>query len=323
MNYTVIGIVVVILLIVVSSMMDTNSNTIMEGFTNKVEKFEVSGPLDTQLPQIAEGLKNLKTIADSLVTTNSFTFPGNMEIQNNIVVGRTDNEWGNNIKIRAGQKESGYVEFLDNQNKRQAYIQGSAGAVNVVGGFGVSGQTTVGQNLNVGRDLVVKNDAYFDGEIYIHGPNKWRIHTPDDTRRSLYIAPRSDNGATDMWDKAVELMNTGDLRVGSVTIRNNGIVERKVFHAIPIGQSNDAWIENSDYLAVLDDWQNTRVYLGFGEYPGTVAKNMDWVTTRTGYKLSVDTGSGYREVSKNGQNVALSTMGLQNATFTRVKVERS
>ena len=47
----------------------------------------------------------------------------------------------------------------------------------------IRGDTQHDNTLTVGGDLVVK------GNIILDGDNKWIIHTPDDGRKTMYIAP--------------------------------------------------------------------------------------------------------------------------------------
>jgi hypothetical protein len=308
MNYLLIAIAAAILWFVFTSF-----NT-RENFTNQVEKFEVSGPLDAQLPQIVDGLRNLKTIADSLVTTNQFTFPGQMNIMTDLVVGDTSREWGSNIKIRSGQKEGGYVDFLDNKNQRQAYIQGSPGAVNVVGQLGVSGGMRTGLNVTAGQDLVVTRHAYLGGEIYIDGPNKWVIHTPDDARRELHIAPRNDNGSP-LWGNALILYQNGDVKV-SGALRGGRLNERRLCIRTD-GHHEQEWNNTDDFLCAVINEGAWTMYFGIGEYE-VRADGVDQVNTKPGYRASIMIGNAWRVVTSNGR----AGLPNPNTAFTRIRVER-
>ena len=42
--------------------------------------------------------------------------------------------------------------------------------------------------------MVIDGDLVVKGNIILDGDNKWIIHTPDDGRKSLYIAPWEGGG---------------------------------------------------------------------------------------------------------------------------------
>ena len=121
---------------------------------------------------------------------------GNLNVQGNLGVGgNIPGDWrGVNMQRRDGRWS--HLDWKDNgANYLRGYTQ-------VDDGLGVSG------NANVTGDIV-KN-----------GGNNWIIHTPDDGRRTMYIAPSKAAGNQDWdWDKNMNINENGDLNVrGKTTI---------------------------------------------------------------------------------------------------------
>ena len=61
-------------------------------------------------------------------------------------------------------------------------------------------------------DVHHSRSAYIKGDIIKHGGNNWIIHTPDDKRHTLYIAPSRTKGKNDWnWEKQTRFESTGEV----------------------------------------------------------------------------------------------------------------
>jgi len=70
----------------------------------------------------------------------------------------------------------------------------------------------VDEDISATKHLNVGGNANITGDIAFNGPNKWIIHTPDDARRIMYIAPGNEEGKW-MWDKQTMLSNNGNVQL--------------------------------------------------------------------------------------------------------------
>jgi hypothetical protein len=71
--------------------------------------------------------------------------------------------------------------------------------------------------------LGVAGNANITGDIVKNGGNNWIIHTPDDGRRTMYIAPSKVAGNQDWdWDKNMNINENGDLNVRGKTTISRG-----------------------------------------------------------------------------------------------------
>ena len=103
-------------------------------------------------------------------------------------------------------------EFIANKN---AGIRGNLG---VAGNFGTQGTATfkgpviASEDITATRHLNASGNANVAGDITFNGANKWIIHTPDDKRRIMYMAPGNDKGEW-MWDKQTMFNNDGSVQL--------------------------------------------------------------------------------------------------------------
>ena len=64
--------------------------------------------------------------------------------------------------------------------------------------------------------LQVNDQLTTNSDLILAGQNKWIIHTPDDQRRIMYIAPFTNNGWD--WGNGISIDNTGTLKVNKIKI---------------------------------------------------------------------------------------------------------
>lgn len=87
-------------------------------------------------------INTLAKIAKDL-QSGGVTMPGTLSLKGDLNVGDGNVEWSNNIKIRGGTKEGGYIDFRDKVGERVGFIMGWNGAINN------STHTNINGNLNV------------------------------------------------------------------------------------------------------------------------------------------------------------------------------
>lgn len=92
---------------------------------NSVEKFAESAHTDADL---TNSIVTLGQVAKSL-QSGGLTVPGTMRINGDLFVGDGSPEWSNNIKVRGGAKEGGYIDFLAKDGTRQSFLMGTPNGV--------------------------------------------------------------------------------------------------------------------------------------------------------------------------------------------------
>ena len=115
-----------------------------------------------------------------------------------LVLGNTDKSRGDTGASRALVKDGGSKLTIN-------YADDFSGGVNLnaKGGFDVNGVSKL------------HGDSIVDGNLILAGDNSWILHTPDDGRKQLYIAPGK-NGKDWNWGAQTQFMQDG-----SVLFSNN------------------------------------------------------------------------------------------------------
>ncbi len=123
------------------------------------------------------------------------------------------------VALKGGASEfnpDGWATLLPHTDGRN-YIRGET---DVTGNLDIKGDTSVGRNFHV------KGDQIFNGG------NNWIIHTPDDQRRTMLIAPSGTYGGLNWdWPNSLELRAAEkQIRVnnGSICINNTCINEAQL-----------------------------------------------------------------------------------------------
>ncbi len=99
---------------------------------------------------------------------------------------------------------------LDWNSNGKMHIQDihTRGNSTTAGNSHTAGTSTVDGQLQVNQGIGVKHDLQFNGG------NNWILHTPDDKRHTLFIAPSSTYNKTDWnFSKGTDLLNTGGIEV--------------------------------------------------------------------------------------------------------------
>ena len=179
---------------------------------------------------------------------------------------------------------------------------GTINAVNVSSGqFGANtgggnyyfmGNVGIG-TTNPGASLDVAGNARISGDIDISGSNRWTIHSPDDGRTSLYIAPWGGTGWN--WGAQTRFENNGNVYFsGNVGIgTTNPTVKLDVRGVLSVGPSG-AW-GSEDFIGLEPSgsfnriiFNNLRFYEGgYGDVVTINGGNVGIGTTNPTAKLHI------------------------------------
>lgn len=189
-------------------------------FVSKVnmEDVDVDGLAKVDRLQVGEKLV-LGTEGNDMLKvydTNGRMF-GGMNV-NNLQVDSTNINKGSSI-FKGGYSEhnpNGWSTLLPNTDGRN-YIRGD---------------TEIRGNVSSIGDVRMERDEYVRGNQIHSGGNNWIIHSPDDARRTLYIAPSGTYGQMNWdWGSGLELRAAEKqlrLNNGSICINNTCINEQQL-----------------------------------------------------------------------------------------------
>lgn len=123
-------------------------------------------------------------------------------------------------------------------------------------------------------------------DIITGGSNSWRFYTPDDGRKSLYIAPKINSAWA--WDKKTTFFNNGKVEFsGPISIKNNS-------------NNNAASFSNFDHYQIML-WQNStpQKSYGLGMEQSTLAFN-----SRSRYSFNI---LGKHHLTLNSSGLGIGT----------------
>ncbi len=160
-----------------------------------------------------------------------------------LILGAGDNSRGDTGPSRALVKDGGGVLAINYGNDFK-------------GGVRVDSQATVRGNLNVGDNVIMEGD------------NSWILHTPDDGRKNLFVAPRTADKKDWDWGKQTKFNADGSVEFsGPVTVQGK-----------PIGASGapqtvfakpDGFDKPAVQIGANNDAKDTNIYsLSFGKAEG-------------------------------------------------------
>jgi hypothetical protein len=125
------------------------------------------------------------------------------------------------LGANAGIPGRGVMEFGMGERK-----EGNAGKIgygtfdggaslNIVG----AGTPGSARQVKVWEDLNVTRNSNLVGDFAFTGSNGWILHTPDDGRKTLYIAPRTADNRNWNWGRQTTIENNGNVTFGGNTVR--------------------------------------------------------------------------------------------------------
>ena len=185
--------------------------------------------------------------AGSFISQGPGTFKGPVTVESEFVANKDAGVRGNfgvggNFGIKGTSTFTGPVtaegEFVANKD---AGVRGNFG---VGGNFGTQGTATfkgpviASEDITATRHLIASGNANVAGDIHFNGANKWIIHTPDDDRRIMYMAPGNDKGEW-MWDKQTMFLNNGNIQSTGAIVVGNAASDANG-EQIVIGKTNES-----------------------------------------------------------------------------------
>ena len=161
-----------------------------------------------------EAIRNLSNVATKL-QAGGLTVPGQLKVGDKLSTNGLDpanmpDGWGGGLRIFDGYA-SGTIGFGPDGKKLNAYMNSNGDMKSI--------------NMNT-DNATINGNANVTGDIVFNGANKWIIHTPDDNRRIMYMAPGNDKGEW-MWDKATVFTNDGNLSIQGDINTNGNVFEKK------------------------------------------------------------------------------------------------
>lgn len=148
-----------------------------------------------------EGIQDLSS---SYNTTNATL--GNLTITGTLKV-------GNNVLISGDSTAQDKIQIYQNGDAKAPYV-----FVNKQGNIGVWNGTSAPVNIGA-TGSYLSGDVTVGGNLVLDGTNKWILHTPDDGRKTLYMAPW---GTSDWnWGGGISVDNTSS--INATRIMNDGL----------------------------------------------------------------------------------------------------
>jgi hypothetical protein len=149
------------------------------------------------------------------------------------IPGRNTLEFGTGVSGK--EKSAGKIGYGTFDNGASLALVGA-------GSRSGSRNVRVWDNLVVSQDQTVNRNAAVVGDLSFTGVNGWTIHTPDDTRRQLIIAPRTADNKGWNWSKQMTLDNGGNLSLNG-NLRATG--------SLCLGTSGTTCLTESNVRALL------------------------------------------------------------------------
>ena len=164
-----------------------------------------------------EAIRNLSHVATKL-QSGGLTIPGNLKIKGSLTVDKDASVMNNlyvkdhisskRLDIRNTESVAGrgWTHF-NHDNKGLNYIRGplqvDQGNLTTNGGMISNGQMTT-KNINSNGDITTNNltsrgDIRLNTNLVFEGTNRWIMHTPNDGRHIMYIAPSKHVSNIDDW----------------------------------------------------------------------------------------------------------------------------
>jgi hypothetical protein len=127
---------------------------------------------------------------------------------------------GENFHILNTKKEDPMGSW--SEPTRPLYINNESGNV------GMSENLSVGKSINTGANLSA------GGDLILEGDNRWIFHTPDDGRKTMYVAPLKADKSDWNWGVSTQFYNNGHVIVnGPLSAGGDLILEgdnKWIFH---------------------------------------------------------------------------------------------
>lgn len=192
-----------------------------ENFSNKtfitLTEDEVKKMINNTYLADIEAIRNLSDVATKL-QSGGLTIPGNLKIKGKLTVDKDANVMNNlyvkdytsskRLDIRNNESVPGrWWTHFNYDNKGKNYIRGplnvDQGNLTTNGEMISNGKMTT-KNINSNGDITTNNltsrgDIRLKTNLVFDGTNRWIMHTPNDGRHIMYIAPSKHVSNKDDW----------------------------------------------------------------------------------------------------------------------------
>jgi cytoskeletal protein CcmA (bactofilin family) len=166
-----------------------------------------------------DAIRNLSTVATKL-QAGGLTIPGNLQVNESVNVKgsiSTNNPtWNGWISGNFGM--SGKDRVVIGNLENQATVGAHNNALNAWTALRLQGDSinmiANNGNINASGNLRIKGTNFTSGDMVMNGGNNWLFHTPDDNRRTMYVAPSKAYGNEDWnWGASTEFNADGSIIV--------------------------------------------------------------------------------------------------------------
>jgi hypothetical protein len=160
-----------------------------------------------------------------------------------------------------------------------------------------SGNVGIG-TTNPEYKLDVNGGTGLRGDLVLEGSNKWMLHTPDDGRTTLFIAPWG--GTNWNWGAQTEFAKNGDVYFS----RNVGIGTKMPLSKLTIGGQGDIEVQNGRILVKTPSYSGSIL---------SIAARDIMTTNNEDLYLNWSNASGNVIIGGEGERKALYVAGPNNA----------
>jgi hypothetical protein len=183
-------------------------------------------------------LDSIKTLADiaKKLQESGATNPGNLNTLGNLRVGNGATEWGNYIQLLGGTRDGGFIEFLNKDGGRNAYLQGKPN------------QLFTGSDIFTDGNIVVGNGrAEWSNLLKIYAGTKQSglvEFVNKDGARNTFLMGNPQQLYTPNDFKADGSVIAGSVKIGNLTLTqapDGGLRITTPTGWTDIGSKNDGW----------------------------------------------------------------------------------
>ena len=215
-NYKILLILVLILVLIYLSY-----NNILENFKTPSTLINIDQEMIKPYNLTENDKKQISTSVVKKIFKEGNQLDGNLivngkgDVTQSATIGSMDKpDWsGISHQNKSNEKDYALVQHKDGETILNA-------AENKEIGLAIGGDKKV--KVGTKGNLEVNNNLKIKGDLLFSGKNKWIMHTPDDKRTTLYLAPVNNSGRSWNWNKQTSFENDGDVNFSKdANIRGN------------------------------------------------------------------------------------------------------
>jgi hypothetical protein len=206
-----------------------------------------------------DAIRNLSSVATKL-QAGGLNVPGVMKTNK---INLTTDKWENQHE---GNNKSYVVN--DDGNYKKLMLVGNDTGGGGVRRVGMWDDVEISRDLQVNGYLRTRGTNFTAGDLVMNGGNNWLFHTPDDNRRTMYVAPSKAYGNEDWnWDKSTEFNPDGSIIVkGNITAGGKNILSELANLQNQINTLKAESVKYNDTINITN--RGTGNHEGHGTYIG-------------------------------------------------------